>query len=60
VHARSRAEAARKLNISDRELSVYGCRTHNKEEILIALSKPGTVFYRSPDFSPPFEFEEEK
>lgn len=50
VAARSRSAAAKAFQISDRELKNYGSPTGNEEEIRMAMSKPGTVFFRSMDY----------
>lgn len=45
VAARSMAEAARLLKVSPSRLKNFGSPTGNPEEIRIAMSKPGTVFW---------------
>lgn len=46
VAARSAAEAARLFGISPWRLRSYGCETGNADEIRVAMSKPGAVFWR--------------
>lgn len=46
VAARSIAEAARLIGVSDRFMRVYGSETGNDVEVEICMADPGVVFWR--------------
>ena len=46
VAAPSLAQVMRLTGLSRSYLTNYGCETGNEEELLVALGKPGTIFWQ--------------
>lgn len=46
IYCGRQSDFAEKIGCSMRHLAVYGCKTGNAEEIALASSKPGVVFWR--------------
>ena len=47
VAAKTKASAARLMDVTDRHLRIYGCETRNAKELEIALAEPNVVFEKS-------------
>lgn len=49
IASRSKAAAARALDVSIGHFNMYAADTGNEEEIRVALAEPGVVFHRGLD-----------
>lgn len=54
VAAKSRAAAARLIDVSQTHMASFGSRTHNKQECKKAMSEPGVVWSQSYHHGSPF------
>lgn len=56
VAAKSLAEAARAMGVGPHVLRKYGCETGNEAEIELALTEPGTPFWRPLSGGPGYQW----